>query len=70
MEHENPNVEPSYHHWLNMPGSKPVKKKKKCQYAKRNEAYSWCNLSDNLCVEDSGNENLNEECENKEEADE
>ncbi len=25
-----------------------------CQYERKNEAYSWCDLSDNICFRDTG----------------
>ena len=36
----------------------------KCQYRIQFEPYSWCDLSDNICLEDSGNSDFNEICEN------
>lgn len=35
-----------------------------CQYRIQFEPYSWCDLSDNICLEDSGNPDFNEICEN------
>ncbi len=36
-----------------------------CFYAKHYEPYSWCNLSDNICIEDTGNSIYDKDCENK-----
>ena len=36
----------------------------RCQYRIQYEPYSWCDLSDNICLEDSGNSDFNEICEN------
>ena len=36
----------------------------KCQYRIQFEPYSWCDLSDNICLEDSGNTDFDEICEN------
>ena len=41
-----------------------------CQYAIRNEAYAWCDLSDNPCIEDTGNSDFDKECENNTEREE
>ena len=35
----------------------------KCQYRIQFEPYSWCDLSDNICLEDSGNCDLETACE-------
>lgn len=36
----------------------------KCQYRIQFEPYSWCDLSDNICLEDSGNPDFDTMCEN------
>ena len=36
----------------------------KCQYRIQFEPYSWCDLSDNICLEDSGNADFDRVCEN------
>ena len=36
----------------------------RCQYRIQYEPYSWCDLSDNICVEDSGNSTFDVICEN------
>ncbi len=36
----------------------------KCQYRIQFGPYSWCDLSDNICLEDSGNPDFDEVCEN------
>ncbi|MBA7652592.1 hypothetical protein ES703_60427 [subsurface metagenome] len=36
----------------------------RCQYKIQYEPYSWCDLSDNVCVEDTGNSDFDVECEN------
>ncbi len=36
----------------------------RCQYRRQYEPYSWCDLSDNICLEDSGNSLFDQECEN------
>ena len=38
--------------------------KDRCQYRIQYEPYSWCALSDNICLEDSGNSLFDEVCEN------
>ncbi len=42
----------------------------RCQYRIQYEPYSWCDLSDNICLEDSGNSDLDEICENNTEREE
>ncbi len=42
----------------------------RCQYRIQYEPYSWCALSDNICLEDSGNQNYNAPCENNTEREE
>ena len=41
-----------------------TRKLERCQYRIQYEPYSWCDLSDNICVEDSGNSDFDVECEN------
>ena len=36
----------------------------RCKYRIQYEPYSWCDLSDNICVEDSGNSTFDVICEN------
>ena len=36
----------------------------KCQYRIQFEPYSWCDLSDNICIEDAGNSDFDTVCEN------
>ncbi len=36
----------------------------RCQYRVQLEPYSWCDLSDNVCLEDSGNPTFDTKCEN------
>ncbi len=36
----------------------------RCQYRIQFEPYSWCDLSDNICIEDSGNSDFDKRCEN------
>ena len=36
----------------------------RCQYRIQYEPYSWCDLSDNICLEDSGNSDFDTICEN------
>ena len=36
----------------------------RCQYRIQYEPYSWCDLSDNICLEDSGNSDFDVICEN------
>ncbi len=36
----------------------------KCQYRIQYEPYSWCDLSDNICLEDTGNSGFDTACEN------
>lgn len=35
----------------------------RCLEAKHYEAYDWCELSDNICIRNTGNENFDTECE-------
>ena len=35
----------------------------KCPEAKPFEAYDWCNLSDNICIRNTGNEDFDVMCE-------
>lgn len=35
----------------------------RCPEAKHYEAYDWCELSDNICIRNTGNENFDVECE-------
>ena len=35
-----------------------------CPEAKRYEAYDWCLLSDNICIQNTGNPDLDVDCEN------
>ena len=34
-----------------------------CPEAKHYEAYDWCNLSDNICIRNTGNSDFDVECE-------
>lgn len=34
----------------------------KCPEAKRYEPYDWCELSDNICIRNSGNEDFDVAC--------
>lgn len=34
----------------------------KCPEAKHYEAYDWCELSDNICIRNTGNSNFDVEC--------
>jgi len=34
-----------------------------CPEAKHYEAYAWCNLSDNICIRNTGNEKFDVACE-------
>ena len=36
----------------------------RCQYRIQYEPYSWCDLSDNICIEDTGNSTFDVICEN------
>ena len=36
----------------------------RCYYRIQYEPYSWCDLSDNICLEDTGNSLFDEVCEN------
>ncbi len=33
-----------------------------CPERRRYEPYSWCNLSDNICIEHTGNSDFDVEC--------
>ncbi len=33
-----------------------------CPEAKHYEAYDWCNLSDNICIRNTGNEDFDVAC--------
>ena len=35
----------------------------KCPEARCYEPYDWCNLSDNICIRNTGNEDFDRECE-------
>ena len=39
----------------------------KCKYQRSFGAYSWCSLSENVCVSDSGNPSFDIKCEAYEE---
>jgi len=41
-----------------------IRLNEKCQYRIQYEPYSWCNLSDNICIEDTGNSDFDAVCEN------
>ncbi len=43
---------------------KQLNKIDRCQYRMQYEPYSWCDLSDNICLEDSGNPDFDTICEN------
>lgn len=34
----------------------------RCPEARHFEAYDWCNLSDNICIRNTGNEDFDVEC--------
>ena len=36
----------------------------RCYYRIQYEPYSWCDLSDNICLEDTGNSFFDKSCEN------
>ena len=36
----------------------------KCRYRIQYEPYSWCDLSENICLEDTGNSDFDTGCEN------
>ena len=37
-------------------------KQEKCPEAKHYEAYDWCELSDNICIRNTGNSDFDVEC--------
>lgn len=37
-------------------------KQEKCPEAKHYEAYDWCELSDNICIRNTGNEDFDIDC--------
>ncbi len=40
-----------------------MKASERCPEAKHYEAYDWCELSDNICIRNTGNEDFDVTCE-------